>query len=108
MADRTARKQRGRPFPKGISPNPNGRPRTPAEMKEAFKAATPEAIDYLVKLIRNKKARTSDRIRACEIIIDHGLGKAPQEIQFSGDAPLTIVFDPILRQEFAPEVGKIA
>jgi hypothetical protein len=99
MNEISAKKQRGRPFKKGVSPNPSGRPKTPAEMKEAFRAHTPEAIDYLGRLVMDETARPADRIRAAEIIIDHGIGKAAQELQITGERNFSISFDPVLREE---------
>jgi hypothetical protein len=91
---------RGR-FQKGNPGNPEapGRPKTDPEIKALFKGATLAAAKYLISLIGNPKARPADRIKAAEVIIDHGIGKAAQEIQVTGERTFQIVFDPILREE---------
>ena len=98
--DKTPAK-RGRPFGKG-NPGGPGRPKTDPEIKAMFKAATPRAAEFLVKVIADTKARVGDRIKAAEVIIDHGLGKAAQEISITGDSKLVISFDPILKEELDP------
>jgi hypothetical protein len=101
MADQTSKK-RGRPPKKPFevgNPGGPGRPKTDPEIKAMFKAATPEAAEYLIGLIRNAKSRPADRIRACEIIFDRGYGKPAQEVQITGDRTFNIVFDPILKEE---------
>jgi hypothetical protein len=96
-----------KPFKPGQSGNLRGRPKTDPEIKALFKGATPEAAKYLISLIGNPKARPADRIKAAEVIIDHGIGKAAQEIQVTGERNFNIVFDPILKEELgaAPEAN---
>lgn len=74
---------RGRPFPKGISGNPGGRPkRTPDEVEliEACRVKTPEALAVVVSLMQES---TNDRVRlaAAQFIIERGWGKAPERIE---------------------------
>jgi hypothetical protein len=66
-------------------------------MKAMFKCAVPEAIDYLIRVVEDSKAKTMDRIKAAEIIIDHGIGKASQEVQITGEKSFNIVFDSVLK-----------
>jgi hypothetical protein len=92
--------QRGlTPFKPGETGNPNGRPKTNPEIKEMFRAATPMAAAFLIKLANNQKAKIPERIKAAEIIIDHGIGKAVQEVNLNGEVKTVISFDPILREE---------
>jgi hypothetical protein len=65
---------RGRPFRKGASGNPGGRPkRTPEEVQliEACRAKTPEALDVIQELMDNS---ANDRVRlaAAQFIIERG------------------------------------
>jgi hypothetical protein len=73
---------RGRPFQKGSSGNPRGRPkRTPeeAQLIEACREKSPEALEVVVSLMQDS---TDDRVRlaAAQFIIERGYGKAPERI----------------------------
>ena len=87
MADSSERtkKQRGpgKPFVKGICPNPAGRPKLPDSIKDAFKALAPESIEVLRQIMQNKEARDGDRLRAAEIILNRGYGTPVQSIELS-------------------------
>ena len=96
--------QKGNPGNPKSNGKPGGRPRVDPDAKAMFKGATPEAAKYLISLLRSKKARGADKIKAAEVIIDHGLGKAVQEINLNGNMRTVISFDPILKEE----LGEIA
>lgn len=75
-----ARQRGGRLWVKGEpSPNPGGRPRRSVELVEAAREHTAEALAVLVETMRKAK-RLSTRLRAAEIIIDRGWGRAPMSI----------------------------
>ena len=57
-----------------------GRKKLPEELKEAFRAAAPEALSVLTKILKNEEARDADRIRCAEIILDRGYGKPVQAV----------------------------
>jgi hypothetical protein len=61
-------KQRGKPFPKGKSGNPNGRPKTVAEIREALRRHAPEAVKRLVQLSKSKNETVAER--AASAILD--------------------------------------
>lgn len=67
------------PFQKGKSGNPGGRKAIPADVKAAFAAACPKAVDTLVALLDSKNEPI--RLRAAEVIITRHLGPAqvPQQ-----------------------------
>ena len=67
-------------FKKGVSGNKGGRPKLPEELKEAFRAAAPDALRVLVGIINDEKARHADRIRAAEVVLDRGYGKPVQAV----------------------------
>lgn len=87
-------KTKGR-WKKGESGNPNGRPKIPEDVKEAFKNATPKAIETLQTILDNPEARDGDKIRAAEIILDRAWGKPTQSMELDGKvdtAPTVITF----------------
>ena len=74
---------RGKPFAKGLSGNPTGRPRrTPEEvtLAESCRAKTREALEVIEGLMRTSD---NDRVRlaAAQFIIERGWGRAPERIE---------------------------
>lgn len=57
-----------------------GRPKLPEELKEAFRTAAPDALDVLVRILKDEGAKHSDRIKCAEIILDRGYGKPVQAV----------------------------
>lgn len=78
----------GRPFEPGN--RMGGRPRVPEDLKEAFKALAPQALKTLSEVMANGE-RDSDRVKAAEIILDRGYGKATQPIDANLEATLQII-----------------
>jgi hypothetical protein len=66
-------------FPKGVSGNPDGRPKYPPELVGAARASTAEALATVLHVMRNAK-RLSTRLRAAEIVLDRGWGRAPVSV----------------------------
>ena len=62
-----------------------GRPKVPEELREAFQRVCPDALDVLVSIMLNEGAKDNDRIRAAEVILERGYGKAPQSIGLDAD-----------------------
>lgn len=63
-----------------------GRPKLPEELKEAFRAAAPEALAVLHRILMDEDAKHSDRIRCAEIILDRGYGKPVQAVDLEHSA----------------------
>lgn len=66
-------------FKPGQSGNPNGRPKMPEELREAFRASAPKALATLLYILENG-VKDNDRVRAAEILLDRGYGKPVQAI----------------------------
>src|SRR5262245_3393314 len=74
----------GKPFQKGQSGNPGGRPKEIAEVKELAREHMPAAIEALVSIMNNPKASDAARVSAATALLDRGYGKPQQHI--SGDS----------------------
>ena len=83
----------GRPFEKGRSGNPGGRPKKDPAVTEILARGGPAAAQFMVGLLDDPKARAADKQRAAEYILDRLMGKAAQPIQadvFKAEQPLTL------------------
>jgi hypothetical protein len=89
----------GKPFHKGQSGNPGGRPKVVAEVKELAREHTAEAIQTLVSIMRSPKSPPAARVSAANALLDRGYGKPPQHI--TGDEGVSFVAR-------LPEVAKSA
>ena len=76
-------KPRGRPFPKGTSGNPKGRPKEHQEVKAAAREHTIEAIETLAFWMRSKDSRAS--VLAADKLLDRGWGKASQDVKLQAE-----------------------
>jgi hypothetical protein len=86
IAENSKKQPRGKPFAKGKSGNPGGRPKLNPEQKdalEAIKALAPNAADVIAELLNNKNASAAVRLEAASMIIERVYGKP--------DAKVTIV-----------------
>lgn len=82
------RKARGKPFAKGQSGNPGGRPKGDSELRELARTHTEEAVTRLVHWMRSDNAKAS--VGACAVILDRGWGKSPQSLTDADGGTLTI------------------
>ena len=73
-----------KPFRKGESGNPNGRPKIPAEIREMARAASPEALQALIDVTQDSKAPHAARVTAADKILDRTWGKPAQPIDGDG------------------------
>lgn len=69
----------GKPFEKGKSGNPGGRPKTPPEVKAMFEAKGPEAFKLLSEHLTHEDARIAQA--AALAILDRAYGKPVQQIE---------------------------
>jgi hypothetical protein len=66
---------KGRPWVKGQSGNPGGRPKDLAWLRETARSHAPEALETLFRIMR-EGATEKDRRAAAEALLDRGFGKA--------------------------------
>ena len=71
---------KGRPFQKGVSGNPGGRPKVLGDVQELARQRSPEAINTLVTIMQNEKAPPAARVVAANSLLDRGYGKPTQPI----------------------------
>ena len=74
----------GKPFQKGQSGNPGGRPKVVAEVKELAREHTAEAIETLVSIMTNTKSAPAAQVSAANSLLDRGYGKPPQHVTGEG------------------------
>jgi len=74
----------GKPFQKGQSGNPGGRPKVVAEVKELAREHTAEAIQTLVSIMSNPKSAPAARVSAANALLDRGYGRPQQHITGKG------------------------
>lgn len=77
----SSKKPRGKPFPKGKTGNPGGRPKLPEDVKHVRELArqyTADAVHALVETL--KEGGWSAKVAAANALLDRGWGKSEQPI----------------------------
>jgi len=80
-SERTAkpkRKPRGRPFPKGVSGNPGGRPKQVHELVALARGFSEEGLLKLAEIMRSKDVPPNTVLAAINNLLDRGMGKPTQ------------------------------
>src|SRR5262245_56835406 len=67
-----------RPFQKGVSGNPGGRPKESEDLKALARSYTVEAVERLAYWMRSENPKAS--VAAAGILLDRAHGKAPQAL----------------------------
>jgi len=87
----------GKPFKKGQSGNPGGRPKVLAEVQELARQHTTDAVETLVSIMTNSKTAPAARVSAANALLDRGYGKPPQHQHITGDdGPQYVVRLPVV------------
>ena len=63
----------------------DGRPKIPDDVKEALRAASPEAVALLVEIMQNPAEKTAYRLEAAKTILDRAYGKPAQSQDITVD-----------------------
>ena len=71
---------KGRPFQKGTSGNPGGRPRVLGDLQELARERSPAAINTLAAIMDDTKTPPAARVAAANALLDRGYGKPTQPI----------------------------
>jgi hypothetical protein len=91
-----AKKHRGRPFTKGVSGNPGGRPKGIAQIREKYMGNVESIMDVLLHTAIARPDKGGGRgtavgVAAAREFLDRVTGKAPQPIVGEdGGAPINI------------------
>lgn len=91
MAANSGKTARGRPFQKGQSGNPSGRPKQTQEQKDALamiKELAPVAVEWLREVLTSEKTKPEIRLRAIEMVLDRAYGKPVAREQTVGNEPI--------------------
>jgi hypothetical protein len=95
-AQSTEKAAPGKPWAKGQSGNPGGRPKLPAGLREAAQALSIKALDVLESIMCNEDAQESARVKAATAIWDRGWGKPEQPIDVNSYKPIVLNLNPAL------------
>ena len=71
---------KGRPFVKGVSGNPGGRPKVLGDVQELARQKSSEANTTIASIMHDAKAPPAARVAAANALLDRGYGKPPADL----------------------------
>ena len=83
----------GRPFKKGQSGNPGGRPAVIAEVRDLARKQTEKAVKALISIMDNSKAPPAARVGAANSLLDRGWGRPAQVISGDSENPHKLIVE---------------
>jgi hypothetical protein len=107
-----SKRPRGKPFQRGQSGNPGGRPKRSAtveahkviaDVKTAARELTPQALGTLQEIMEDKKAPPAARVTAATEILSRGWGRPAQRLEAEAGNG-TMSFLALVQASFSPEV----
>lgn len=99
----------GKPFPRGTSGNPSGRPKVVFEIRDLAREFGPAGITKLAEMAGLAPGTPAEaeavRVAAIKELLDRGFGKATQPLSGDADAPLHVEFTwgPAIQSATEPE-----
>ena len=91
-------------FRPGQSGNPNGRPKVVADVQNAAREHSGEAIETLAQIMCDPKAPAAARIAAASALLDRGYGKPLQTVDANNTNVNYVLSDqPMTEEEWAAE-----
>jgi hypothetical protein len=97
-----ARRATSTSFKPGQSGNPNGRPKVLADVQNAAREHSSEAIETLAQIMRNPRAPATARIAAASALLDRGYGRPLQTVDANNTNVNYVVSDqPMTEEEWA-------
>ncbi len=84
---------RGRPFKKGQSGNPGGRPKAIAEVRDLAREQTEKSVQALVSIRDSTRAPPAARVAAANSLLDRGWGRPAQTISGDPENPHKLIVE---------------
>jgi hypothetical protein len=94
----TVTRSRGRPFTKGLSGNPRGRPRRDHDVAALARGHATASIATLASIMADPSTPPATRVMAANALLDRGYGRAPQALELNHMVTLADEFEAYVRR----------